>query len=183
MRQNVGHGCRGFLICEYLCLISGENTRQQAKSPEHELWRGQIIAKTPEKNYAGSQFSCGDQPFSFHPTPQTPAAPLQSQQSFDYVRYILRHKWILLLSIVSGLALDKLIYESLGPQYEAVSSEQSRESLQALVRLFLYSEGKTSAASMFHTPGSANSGNFDDQLMTLLVEEQRLKQDFGKDHP
>ena len=78
-----------------------------------------------------------EQPFQFHPTPnatqhftelpaeshsvenlstqpQTQVAP-----SFDYIRYLLRYKWILIGSVLVGLTAGYLAYESMGPQYEA----------------------------------------------------------------
>ena len=65
---------------------------------------------------------------------------------------------------------------------EAVASGESQESLAVLVRQFMAASTQQAAPA---GEGSAiSAGNeWEDRLLTLMMEEQRLMRDFGLDHP
>ena len=63
---------------------------------------------------------------------------------------------------------------------DAVDSGQSRESLEALVRLFLRSTGKPDSSPLSLAP---QTSTMDAQLLPLLMQEQQLLRDYGSDHP
>ncbi len=69
---------------------------------------------------------------------------------------------------------------------QAIQSGQSRESLEALVRIFLTTSGKPAGAAVT-SPGSASiaaaTAEMEARILPLLLEEKKLLRDFGADHP
>lgn len=64
---------------------------------------------------------------------------------------------------------------------QAVASGQSRESLDKLVQIFLASSAGSAGSAGLSVPAGTEA--MQNQLLPLLLEEQKLLRDFGPDHP
>ncbi len=84
---------------------------------------------------------------------------------------------------LSGVTVEQTVVRSkIRALEDAIASGMSAHELTALVKLFLYSEGKKNAAEAFTAPADAPDA-LRSQLVPLYLEEQRLLSEFGEDHP